>query len=96
MQITSTISARKFRWNGNTGFADASELGFKPGETPGERIWNHSMDYGFILKSPRTGNELPFTYDAQVRDDEKNEVLAWKYVANTPDNRILELVIHND
>jgi hypothetical protein len=67
-----------FSWNGNTGVAEMSDL-----EAPGDaQVWDDSCDVGFILKSPKTGTEVLFTFVSEVKDAE-GEVQAWIY-QNTP------------
>lgn len=45
------LNGKKFHWNQNfkTGMADASELGFKPGEVPGGQLYDDACDVGITL-----------------------------------------------
>jgi hypothetical protein len=47
---------------GNELSAEASELGYCPGEVPGKRIWQDSCDLGLKIKSDKTGKVFTFLF----------------------------------
>ena len=72
-------SAKKFTWTGNRGVIEASSLA--GGHA---RVWNDSIDVGFIVRSNRTGVELLFTNGGEEIDGEESdgEVTGWVYRSN--------------
>lgn len=72
-------SSRDFTWNRNStlGVCEASDLG--RGEIGG-RVYDDACDYGFDLKSERTGITLLMT-EADVDRDREGEVTGWRFRA---------------
>ena len=81
-------SASNFQWSGQTGFAEASSLGLKPGEVLHNLAYNDACDEGLTLinlkRNPIT--TMDFLYI-------KYENQAWHY--RSLDNR-LRLIVWND
>lgn len=90
-QIAPIIGAGEFTWTGKEGCCEASNLGFRAGELPGYQIWNDSADFGFILKSPKTGAEMIFTYEKDLRHISNGDVYGWTYTSGE-----FKLTIFND
>ena len=82
------ISTRSFLWQKeqNTFTAEVSMLpkyfNFE------SRIWNDSMDAGFILISEKTGKRLIFTFTCQdISDDADREIMGWIFTAHPSFNK---------
>ena len=93
-----SYSAASFRWHGKEGTAEISEL--NPGahytgrRGIDARVWNDACDVGFIVRSPRTGNEILFTFE-KVSDND-GEVTHWLYRGYGPENSEFTVIIFND
>jgi hypothetical protein len=81
-----------FSWSNATGFVDASSLGINPGITPSRQVWSDSCDLGFMIRSPRTGQERLFILDScgETRNAE-GELTSWKFVGEA-----VTVVVFND
>ena len=83
---------RKVSTSRTDGSAEASDLGIRPGELPGKRVWNDAVDVGFYVVSPRTGRKVLFTLQKEDIGD-AGEVIAWAFVSE--DNSVT-IKIFND
>lgn len=64
-----TLSSDQITWDGRTGTVDASDLGFRPGQLPGE----------IFITSSKTRNTVRFSFwNQEVRD---GDLLSTNYVA---------------
>lgn len=66
---------------------EASSIGLTPG-----RLYDDAADYGIWVKSHRTGNLEPFSYDGPDFDQEA-EVISWKF---TNHKHGITLIVYND
>jgi hypothetical protein len=69
-------NARLIAWDAGAGVTDASTLGYKPGQVPGQRVWGHAADWGMVLTFD--GRELLVTLEREAKDIE-GEVTGWHY-----------------
>ena len=70
-------SADRFTWHRGEGHADASDFGLKTGAWIGSKIWNDSIDLGFIAYNPRTGRRMVFVHSKTITQD--GEIKGWEY-----------------
>ena len=81
--------ASKFSWHGTHGTAELSDLG------PGRR-WGRVLAVvpapGFVLRSPRTGQNVPFFLN-DVAEDCNGEVTCWTF--GSSDGKFL-VTVYND
>lgn len=55
--------------------AEASELGFKPGQVPYSRLYDDSADVGITLRNPDTGATTHWFCGEELKMD--GEIVAW-------------------
>lgn len=79
MQVFKT---EQFYWNADakTLSCDASDLGFRAGELPMERIFNDAADAGVAVRNPTTGRICIYSFVRQLKNSE-NEVTEWQFEA---------------
>lgn len=82
------LSSSHFTWTGDVGSTWESDLP----EHYASRVWNDSCDYGFEVKSERTGNRLLFVRGEDMRAPDGE--LLYRLYAST-DGRIT-IKIFND
>lgn len=68
-------SSRDFTWRGKVGVVEASDLGK---QEIGGRVYDDACDYGFDLRSEKTGLTLLMTESGVDRDGEQ-EVTGWRF-----------------
>jgi len=78
--MNNTLSSAQFDWDGNYGFAFASDLGVAPGKFP----------YYFAVRSTRTGTTKTFHFLRNEYSGE-GEVFGVRYISGD-----VELTITND
>jgi len=84
-QVT-PISSTEITWNGKTGVAEWSAV-----KNRVTRLWNDSIDVGFIIKSARTGKEVLFTYMRTTHDVGYHREISFIYRSDCG-NFIIELL----
>jgi len=88
-------SSSLFTWerhsHGSTGFVEMSDTHKK---TTWSQVWNDSCDIGFKVRSTKTGAEVLFIFEKELKGHE-NEVNGWSFTSfNT--NLCHRIVIYND
>lgn len=68
-----------FAWNKKAGVADASTLRCRPGQVPGEQVYDDAADHGFWVRGTRTGQRVLFTLLHERRTD--GEITHWVFSA---------------
>lgn len=83
-----TLSSSHFTWQKNAGSAWESDLP----EHYSSRIWNDSCDFGFLVRSERTGKTLLFIKG----EDERNEEGDLLYRLYTSLDGRIDIKVFND
>ena len=79
------------------GVVDASDLGFKPGVPPYERLYEDAADVGLVLVNPRKGTEMVFVLVEAVHESWTfdKDVVGWLFRGVSTSKKI-ELMVFND
>ena len=67
---------RRFSWNSEdqTFTAEASDLERRIMS----RLYNDACDMGFVIRNPKTGNEVTFSFVSEDKDNE-GEIQGWRF-----------------
>jgi hypothetical protein len=85
-----------FSWKGNEASVEASDLYVKGARSIDELVWRDSYDFGFEVKSHRTGEVVLFVWEETCDND--GEITHWRYRAHLPGGAVsdLTIVVFND
>jgi len=72
--------------------ADASDLGFKAGQIPGEQLYDDACDFGLKIKSDKTGKVFMFF----LNDDPEISAEYWNYLPTDKKCPVPYVTIWND
>lgn len=74
--------------------AEASEIGWRPGQLPVVQLYDDAADVGIWLRSSRTGVNQPF-YLEQTEKDREGGVVAWHF-SPCDDKLVATVTVFND
>lgn len=91
LETIPTLSAKDFTWTGSVGATFASDIGYRPGQIPGSRLYDDACDIGFRIAG--RNENLIFVYAQDVKSLDGTEISGWVY--HSLDYRF-SVTIYND
>jgi len=92
---TIEFDATKFTWELGCGYAEASQLGLKPGEVPYVRSYSNcnSYDASMTLVNPKRGTKMEYVLEKSIVSPNSWAVYGWKFRAKGVNSTV---TIYND